>query len=880
MRRAILCASCVLAFLLLSFMPSEGQQYSGLQSTTFTVSGSAAVLSFSGSGTAFHQLTWTTTGSPICAVTFDSSPDSSVWTTGGVIASQNCGTTGQSVVTAGTVNYGRVTVTLSGSGTVTVVWTGYRTVTSVGISNPGDVLYTVSNSPVTGSGTLTLTPNTQLANTVFGNFTGSAAVPTFSSAPTFSAINLTNFPTLNQSTSGTAATATNALSLGGSLANTYAPLANPTFTGAVTLPSANFTTGIQIGGAVGTAGQVLQSNGTTTSWVTPAFGMVYPGIGIAYTANGTSWGTSLTKFGTEAGLATSADPGAVAEVPMVADGTHGQKPSASGALGTGAFATIGNYATLLSPTFTGTVTIPTGASITGYLTTASASSTYAPLANPTFTGAVSASGLISANGGLSVTPLTSSANAAYMIPWQGATAQGTGGQIYTTTGFTFNPVTGSMSLPGGLVTTGTVTSGNVATNEIAVTTLITPATLTSSTLTIGGTLAPGTYYYRHWDIDSAAGGSCAGTVGSTLPSTQTSQVVPAGTSTNTVTLTLTATNSTATGHCVAGRTTGAELLMTPTPLAANVLTFTDNGSVTPSGALPTANTTGIIQAASLTGGLTGGASGLTINSSNTAGQSINFQIGGVTKMTMDSAAGNLFPATANNINLGKPSFDYANVYTRVLTSSALSNVNIFPSNGSVGWTFLGNISSAGFHLVPTAASTMNLGSVALPVWTVFSGTAGGNVGYDDLSAGMTTSAMSAQSSATCTNITGMTWTIAANKNYLLKCDIPMTWAATATAAFCLYGPGTASGYSLSAEGPLGAAGVYAQISTLAQTTWDGSIKTTASGAVAGSGIAHVWAGIRNGATPSGTALTLGTAANGAQNITVGANAICTLTQTN
>jgi hypothetical protein len=87
---------------------------------------------------------------------------------------------------------------------------------------------------------------------------------------------------------------------------------------------------------------------------------------------------------------------------------------------------------------------------------------------------------------------------------------------------------------------GTNTSGNVATNEIAVTTLITPATLTSSTLTIGGTLAPGTYYYRHWDIDSAAGGSCAGTVGSTLPSTQTSQVVPAGTSTNTVTLTLTA----------------------------------------------------------------------------------------------------------------------------------------------------------------------------------------------------------------------------------------------------------------------------------------------------------------------------------------------------
>jgi hypothetical protein len=43
------------------------------------------------------------------------------------------------------------------------------------------------------------------------------------------------------------------------------------------------------------------------------------------------------------------------------------------------------YAPLASPTFTGTVTIPGGASISGYATTASLSS-YAPLASPTFTG--------------------------------------------------------------------------------------------------------------------------------------------------------------------------------------------------------------------------------------------------------------------------------------------------------------------------------------------------------------------------------------------------------------------------------------------------------------------------------------------------------------
>lgn len=69
------------------------------------------------------------------------------------------------------------------------------------------------------------------------------------------------------------------------------------------------------------------------------------------------------------------------------------------------------YAPLASPTFTGTVTIPAGASISGYLdtataastyqtqagmssylTTASASSTYAPQASPTLTGSIYANG--------------------------------------------------------------------------------------------------------------------------------------------------------------------------------------------------------------------------------------------------------------------------------------------------------------------------------------------------------------------------------------------------------------------------------------------------------------------------------------------------------
>lgn len=43
-------------------------------------------------------------------------------------------------------------------------------------------------------------------------------------------------------------------------------------------------------------------------------------------------------------------------------------------------------ANLSGPTFTGTVTIPSGAVISGYLTTSIASSTYAPISNPTLTG--------------------------------------------------------------------------------------------------------------------------------------------------------------------------------------------------------------------------------------------------------------------------------------------------------------------------------------------------------------------------------------------------------------------------------------------------------------------------------------------------------------
>jgi hypothetical protein len=64
------------------------------------------------------------------------------------------------------------------SGNLTIAATGSGTVTSVGLSLPN--VFTISGSPVTGSGSLTATLATQSANQVFvGPSTGANAAPTF-----------------------------------------------------------------------------------------------------------------------------------------------------------------------------------------------------------------------------------------------------------------------------------------------------------------------------------------------------------------------------------------------------------------------------------------------------------------------------------------------------------------------------------------------------------------------------------------------------------------------------------------------------------------------------------------------------------------------------
>ena len=131
-------------------------------------------------------------------------------------------------------------------------------------------------------------------------------------------------------------------------------------------------------------------------------------------------------------------------------------------------------------------------------------------------------------------------------------------------------------------------SGGVTANELILSQLTTPVNAAFSTSNTGGTLAPGTYYYRVAATDAT---------GTTLASTETSKVVPGGTSTNTITVNWGAVPG-ATGYKVYGRSTGAELLMATVP-GGGILAWTDTGAVTPSGALPTANTTGVASVANL-----------------------------------------------------------------------------------------------------------------------------------------------------------------------------------------------------------------------------------------------------------------------------------------
>jgi hypothetical protein len=121
-----------------------------------------------------------------------------------LIGNTSTGGLSKATLTAGS----GITITNAGGSITIAAAAGTGTVTSVGLSLPAT--FTVSGSPVTGSGTLTAVYATQSANLIFaGPSTGSAA------APTFRALASADLPTISGKllniryfTAGTAATYT------------------------------------------------------------------------------------------------------------------------------------------------------------------------------------------------------------------------------------------------------------------------------------------------------------------------------------------------------------------------------------------------------------------------------------------------------------------------------------------------------------------------------------------------------------------------------------------------------------------------------------------------------------------------------------------------
>ena len=154
------------------------------------------------------------------------------------------------------------------------------------------------------------------ANSVFGNFTGSTAAPGFAAAPTFSAANLTNFPTLNQNTTGSAATATTATTA----ANLSGTPALPNGTTATTQTTGDTTTklattafvqtAVASGGIVasvfGRTGTVAATSGDyNVSQITGAAPLASPALSGTPTAPTASGGTSTTQLATTAFVQTA-----------------------------------------------------------------------------------------------------------------------------------------------------------------------------------------------------------------------------------------------------------------------------------------------------------------------------------------------------------------------------------------------------------------------------------------------------------------------------------------------------------------------------------------------------------------------------------------------
>jgi hypothetical protein len=119
---------------------------------------------------------------------------------------------------------------------------GAGTVTSFSAGNLGP-LFTTNVATATSTPALSFTASTAAQNSVLaGPASGGAGAYSFQTAPTFSAANLTNFPTFNQSTTGNAATASVATLAASSETVTFST--TPTFSTATRYSTITMTAAI------------------------------------------------------------------------------------------------------------------------------------------------------------------------------------------------------------------------------------------------------------------------------------------------------------------------------------------------------------------------------------------------------------------------------------------------------------------------------------------------------------------------------------------------------------------------------------------------------------------------------------------------------------
>jgi hypothetical protein len=173
--------------------------------------------------------------------------------------------------------------------------TGSGSVTSVGLSLPAQ--FAISGSPVSGSGTLTASWNTQTATHVLaGPATGAAAIPTFR------ALVASDIPTLNQNTSGTAGGLSVTLGIGsGGTGQTTAVAAFNALSPVTNIGDLIIGTNTNTAGrlAIGTNGYVLTSNGTTATWQAPTTsGGTVTSVGLSLPAQFTISNSPVTGSGT------------------------------------------------------------------------------------------------------------------------------------------------------------------------------------------------------------------------------------------------------------------------------------------------------------------------------------------------------------------------------------------------------------------------------------------------------------------------------------------------------------------------------------------------------------------------------------------------------